>query len=93
MAELVHVTDAGFEDEVVNSEKAVLLDPQAVIWSETSFVPAIDWHTRYRPDTDSYKQVKRLLDHVHPSSPRFWYVGEDVHHAPPSLGRDSHATE
>ena len=26
MAELVHVTDAGFEDEVVNSEKAVLLD-------------------------------------------------------------------
>ncbi len=26
MAELVHVSDAGFESEVVNSEKAVLLD-------------------------------------------------------------------
>ena len=39
-------------------------DPQAVIWSETSFVPGIDWHTRYRQgDRESvrkYELVRRL---------------------------------
>ena len=32
------------------SRKAITENPDIVIWSETSFVPAIDWHTRYRPD-------------------------------------------
>lgn len=39
-------------------------DPDAVIWSETSFVPGIDWHTRYRQrDRESvrkYELVRRL---------------------------------
>ena len=30
------------------SRQALAEDPDAVIWSETSFVPGIDWHTRYR---------------------------------------------
>ena len=36
--------------------------PEIVIWSETSFVPAIDWHTRYRPDTQTYGLVKELRE-------------------------------
>ncbi len=35
-------------------------NPEIVIWSETSFVPAIDWHTRYRPDNETYGLVKEL---------------------------------
>ena len=30
------------------SRQALAESPDAVIWSETSFVPGIDWHTRYR---------------------------------------------
>jgi apolipoprotein N-acyltransferase len=44
------------------SRKAVTRDPDIVIWSETSFVPAIDWHTRYRPDTQTYGLVQELRE-------------------------------
>ncbi len=30
------------------SRRALAEDPDVVIWSETSFVPGIDWHSRYR---------------------------------------------
>ena len=36
--------------DIRQSDLALTDRPDAVIWSETSFVPAIDWHTRYRPD-------------------------------------------
>ena len=42
------------------SKKAMSENPDIVIWSETSFVPAIDWHTRYRPDNDTYGLVQEL---------------------------------
>ncbi len=44
------------------SREALRSDPQIVIWSETSFVPAIDWHTRYRQDPDAWRLVSELLD-------------------------------
>ena len=44
------------------SREAVLQNPDIVIWSETSFVPGIDWHTRYRTNIDKYLIVKRLVD-------------------------------
>jgi apolipoprotein N-acyltransferase len=42
------------------STRAMEENPEIVVWSETAFVPAIDWHTRYRPDTESYALVKEL---------------------------------
>jgi apolipoprotein N-acyltransferase len=42
------------------SLRALREKPEIVVWSETAFVPAIDWHTRYRPDNDSYSLVKEL---------------------------------
>jgi len=46
------------------SRQALAQDPDAVIWSETSFVPGIDWHTRYRArDQESirkYELVRQL---------------------------------
>jgi apolipoprotein N-acyltransferase len=44
------------------SLRAMTESPEIVIWSETSFVPAIDWHTRYRPDTETYGLVKELRE-------------------------------
>jgi len=44
------------------SEKAALDSPDIIIWSETSFVPAIDYHTKYRPDPKMYELVKELKD-------------------------------
>jgi len=35
-------------------------DAQLLVWSETSFVPAIEWHDRYRDDADKYELVQEL---------------------------------
>ena len=46
------------------SKEALKEDPgiEMMIWSETCFVPGIEWHTRYRTDPDSYRLVKELRD-------------------------------
>ena len=44
------------------SRKALAYDPDIVVWSETAFVPAIDYHTKYRKNRDAYELVKRLKD-------------------------------
>ncbi|MFW6337767.1 MAG: apolipoprotein N-acyltransferase [Alkalispirochaetaceae bacterium] len=49
-----------FEALVRQSDLALEEDPDIVIWSETSFVPAIDYHTRYRGDQETYELVRRL---------------------------------
>ncbi len=58
------------------SVKAMASKPEIVIWSETSFVPAIDWHTRYRPDTRTYGLVKELRDFL-ATQPVPYVVGND----------------
>jgi apolipoprotein N-acyltransferase len=58
------------------SEKAMQEHPEIVIWSETSFVPAIDWHTRYRPDTQTYGLVKELREFL-AAQPVPYVVGND----------------
>lgn len=47
---------------VRQSLAALKQEPEIVIWSETSFVPSIDWHTRYRTDDARYKLVKQLRE-------------------------------
>ena len=46
------------------SKQALEEDPgiEMMIWSETCFVPGIDWHTRYRTDPERYRLVKELKD-------------------------------
>ncbi len=46
---------------VKQSDLALKQNPEIVIWSETSFVPAIDYHMRYRDDPESDALVKQLL--------------------------------
>jgi apolipoprotein N-acyltransferase len=58
------------------SRAALAGHPEIVIWSETSFVPAIDWHTRYRPDTETYGLVKELRNFLSAQTVPF-VVGND----------------
>jgi apolipoprotein N-acyltransferase len=58
------------------SIKALIERPDIVIWSETSFVPAIDWHTRYRPDNQTYGLVRELRDFLS-AQPVPFVVGND----------------
>jgi apolipoprotein N-acyltransferase len=46
------------------SDRALEGKPELVAWSETSFVPAIDWHTRYRADQQIYSLVKQLREYL-----------------------------
>ncbi len=46
------------------SEQAAKDSPDIIIWSETSFVPAIDWHIKYRRDPKIYELVKELKDFI-----------------------------
>ena len=58
------------------SDIALKEDPDIVVWSETSFVPAIEWHTRYRTDQDTYRIVKKLKDYLSEQDVPF-VVGND----------------
>ena len=46
------------------SDAALREDPDIVIWSETSFVPGIDWHTRHRTDSKRFALVQRLRGYL-----------------------------
>ncbi len=52
----------GFERLKRLSNAALNEKPQAVIWSETAFVPSIEYHRRYRPDPLTWELVSEFLD-------------------------------
>jgi len=44
------------------SLKALEEEPDALIWSETSFVPSIEWHQKYRRERDKVALINSLMD-------------------------------
>jgi len=60
------------------SRQALQEDPSIdiIIWSETSFVPAIDWHARYRTDRVAFALVKELREFL-ARQPVPFVVGND----------------
>jgi len=72
------------------SRKALEEDPSidAVIWSETSFVPAIDWHTRYRTDRVAFALVKELREFLAEQPVPFVVGNDDGQLAKDERGRD-----
>ncbi len=46
---------------VEQSNRALADDPDIIVWSETSFVPPIEYHNRYRTNRDSYELVQELM--------------------------------
>ena len=59
------------------SDLALRHDPEIVIWSETSFVPSISWHTRYRTDIQMYDIVKELRDYLATQTKPFVFGNND----------------
>jgi len=50
---------------VRQSERAIRdHEPDVVIWSETSFVPSISYHTRFRSDPERYELVRELTSYL-----------------------------
>ncbi|MCF7927524.1 MAG: apolipoprotein N-acyltransferase, partial [Spirochaetales bacterium] len=60
----IEAYERNLEILIRQSDRALEEDPEIVIWSETSFVPGIDWHRRYRTNRRSYQLVKRLTDYL-----------------------------
>ena len=58
------------------SDRALKEDPDIVIWSETAFVPRIEWHNRYRTSRPHYELVRDLLDYLEEQDVPF-VVGND----------------
>jgi apolipoprotein N-acyltransferase len=72
------------------SREALEEDPslEIVIWSETSFVPAIDWHTRYRTDRVAFALVKELREFLSQQPVPFVVGNDDGQLAKDERGRD-----
>jgi apolipoprotein N-acyltransferase len=72
------------------SGQALAEDPsiEIVIWSETSFVPAIDWHTRYRTDRVAYRLVKELREYLGQQSVPYVVGNDDGQLVKDESGRD-----
>lgn len=60
-------------DEALKREDGVDL----VVWSETSVVPGIDWHTRYRQDPLRYQLIERLTDYLSKQDVPFIFGNDD----------------
>lgn len=52
--------EAGFDKLEALSRQALESRPDAVVWSETAFVPSVEFHTRYHENPDSLRLVRRL---------------------------------
>lgn len=44
------------------SEEALEEEPEAVVWSETAFVPSIEWHLKKRSDRTRLAMINKLYD-------------------------------
>jgi len=47
---------------IEESESALEEEPDLLVWSETSFVPSIEWHQKYRRQRDRVALVNSLMD-------------------------------
>jgi len=59
------------------SEEALTHNPEIVIWSETAFVPGVDWHTKYRTDPERYALVKEFREFMASQSVPFLTGNDD----------------
>ncbi len=71
------------------SEDALEHDPEIVIWSETAFVPGVDWHSKYRTDPDRYELVRKFREYMKVQEVPFVTGNDDGQledpHRPPAL--------
>ena len=59
------------------SELALRENPDIIAWSETAFVPGIDWHSRYREDHEIYAVVDDLRRFLSAQTVPFVFGNDD----------------
>jgi apolipoprotein N-acyltransferase len=62
---------------ISQSTLALRENPDIVAWSETAFVPGIDWHTRYREDHEVYALVDELRQFLSAQRVPFIFGNDD----------------
>ncbi len=67
------------------SLEAVKQKPDIVIWSETAFVPGVDWHSKYRTDPARFALVKDLKDFLATQKVPYLIGNDDGQLADPNL--------
>jgi apolipoprotein N-acyltransferase len=67
--------------------------PDLVVWSETAFVPRIDWHTKYREDAAYWVLVKELLDFLKGQEVPFVIGNDDARRDPAKNPRGDHRVD
>ena len=68
--------EAAYERLESLSKQALAATPDVVIWSETAFVPSVEFHTRYHENPASLRLVRRLEEFLNSSSTPF-LIGND----------------
>jgi apolipoprotein N-acyltransferase len=59
------------------SNEALENKPDIIIWSETAFVPAVEWHYRYRQEREKFELVSELLDYLQDNSGTPFLIGNN----------------
>jgi len=59
------------------SLEAIKENPDIVVWSETSFVPGVDWHSRYRTNQDRFALVSDLKDFLATQNVPYLFGNDD----------------
>ncbi len=67
------------------SEEALKHNPEIVIWSETAFIPGVDWHTKYRTDAERYTLVKEFREFMQEQTVPFVTGNDDGQLEDPNL--------
>ncbi|GHV88368.1 apolipoprotein N-acyltransferase 1 [Spirochaetia bacterium] len=67
--------------------------PDLVVWSETAFVPRIDWHTKYRGDAAYWTLVKELLDFLKTQDVPFVIGNDDARRDPAKNPQGDHRVD
>jgi len=83
--------EAGFEKLEALSHRALEAKPDAVVWSETAFVPSVEFHTKYHENPESLRLVRRLEAFLSSTTTPFLLGNDHREKAPDGSLRDYNA--
>jgi apolipoprotein N-acyltransferase len=78
--------------EALNSPNAEP-KPDLVVWSETAFIPRIQWHSRYRDDPASWVLVRELLAFLAEQEVPFLIGNDDARKEPPKNPEENYRVD
>jgi len=74
----IDVYEQALEGLIEITDQALEENPDAVVWSETAFVPSIEWHNRRREEREKYNLVQRLKEYLADKEEPFIIGNNDI---------------